>query len=233
MRGLCLALLCGALLGGEPEILLPPGDRLQAQALAYVQAQVEGREGSYTFKVVSAPALPPSPKGELVFEPNHLSRSEPSGRFFVTFNAFAGGRAIGMVRVDLEGVWTGKLLRFRTALPRKAVPDDEQLESFEFQGTPLAGALTAMPAGYRLRLPVIQGHILLRSDLEPIPLVLMGDPVRVEVVDGDLTLTLDATARSSGALGDKVRLEMPTSHKILMAEVTGLGEARVQWAGSK
>ena len=233
MRALLFLLLCAALAAGEPEVVLPPGDRLQAQALAYAEAQVAGRDGTYTFKVVAPPALPPYAKGDLVFEAAHLSRAEPSGRFYASFNAFAGGRPIGMVRVDMEGTWSGKLLRFRTAMPRKAVPDAGQLESFEFEGTPQAGALHEMPDGFRLRLPVIQGHILLKADLEPIPLVLMGEPVRLEVVDGDLSVTVDATARSSGAQGEKVRLEMPTSHKMLMALVTGPGEARVQWGGAK
>lgn len=232
MRVLAFLLLCATLAAGD-EVVLPPGDRLQAQALAYAEAQAAGRDGTYTFKVVTPPALPPSVKGDLVFEPAHVSRAELAGRFFITFNAYAGGRPIGMVRVDLDGQWSGRLLRFRTALPRKSVPDEAALESFDFEGAPQPGAVHELPEGFRLRVPVTQGHILLKSDLEPIPLVIIGEPVRLEVVDGDLSVTVDATARTSGAMGEKVRLEMPTTHKMLTGLVTGPGEARVQWGGAK
>ncbi len=231
---LLLALLLGAvLLGGEAEPALPAADLLQRQALAYAQAQAQGREGTYTFKVLGTPVLPRPPKGELVFEPARLSRAELSGRFYVTFNAFAEGRVLGMVRVDLEGAWTGRLLRARTAQPRKAVPEPAQWEAFDFSGIPPAGALKDLPAGFRLRGPVAPGHILVRTDLEAIPLVNIGDPVRLEMVSGDLSVTVDAVARSGGAVGEKVRLEMPSTHRMVQAVVTGPGEARVQWAGSK
>jgi len=232
MRLLLATLLCAVLLGGD-ELVLPASDRLQAQALAYAQSAVAGLDGTYTFKYISNSILPRVTKGDLTFEPTHLSRTDPTGRFYASFNVQNQGRTIGMVRVDLEGQWTGKLLRCHAALPRKAVPAEGQLEAFEFEGTPPAGALRSLPEGMRLRGPVAQGHILVRADLEPIPLVLMGDTVRVELVQGDLSITAEAVARSSGALGEKVRLEMPVAHKMLQAVVTGPDEARVQWGGSK
>lgn len=233
MRILAAFLLGAALLGAETEIALPAGDKLHTQALAYAQAQVAGRDGTYVFRVLSTPILPKSPKGPLTFEPAHLSRPDLAGRFYVSFNAISDGRVLGMVRVDMEGRWTGQLLRFRTALPRRTVPEAGQLETFDFEGTPPAGALREVPEGYRLRGPVAQGKVLVRTDLEAIPLVNAGDPVRLALVDGDLSITVDALARSSGAAGEKVRLEMPTTRRMVQAVVTGPGEARVQWAGSK
>lgn len=232
MRILGILFLCAALFGGE-EIPLPVGDRLQAQALTYVQSQVTGRDGTYTFKIFGHSLIPSPPKGEVEFEPAHLSRTELSGPFYASFNVLLGGRTIGMVRVDMEGRWVGKLLRFRTALPRKTVPLEGQLESFDFEGARPAGALSEIPEGFRLRTPVLQGHILSRTDLEAIPLILAGETVRLELAEGDLSITLDALARSSGAAGDKVRLEMPTSHKMIQAVVMGPGAARVQWSGAK
>jgi len=135
--------------------------------------------------------------------------------------------------VDMDGQWKGQLLRFRSALPRRAVPEPGQMEAFDFEGVPPAGALRELPEGFRLRGPVIQGKVLVRTDLEAIPLINAGDPVRLALVDGDLSITVDALARSGGAAGDKVRLEMPTTRRTVQAVVTGPGEARVQWAGSK
>ncbi|BDU73520.1 flagellar basal body P-ring formation chaperone FlgA [Mesoterricola silvestris] len=233
MRFLAAFLLGAALLGAEPEVALPPGDQLHAQALAYAEAQVAGRDGTYTFRVLSTPILPRSPKGPLSFEPAHLSRPDLAGRFYVSFNAIGGGRTLGMVRVDMEGLWKGRLLRFRAPQTRRTVLDAGQLETFDFEGVPPAGALREVPEGSRLRGPVAQGKILVRTDVEAIPLINAGDPVRLALVDGALSVTVDALARSSGAAGDKVRLEMPTTRRMVQAVVTGPGEARVQWAGSK
>ena len=231
MRILAL-FLCVALFGGET-VVLPATDRLQAQALAYAESQVAGQDGTYTFKVLTFSLLPKIAKGELTFEPAHLSRTDLTGRFYASFNILLNARTIGMVRVDMEGTWAGRLLRFRTALPRKVTPEEGQLEAFDFQGSPPAGALRELPGGFRLRGPVTQGHVLVRTDLEAIPLVLMGETVRVEAVQEDLTIFVEALARTSGAMGDKVRLEMPGSHKILLGVVTGPDQARCQWGASK
>jgi flagella basal body P-ring formation protein FlgA len=211
---------------------LSPLEQLQTDAIAYAEAQAAALEGTYTFRVTRPPLLPRTTgPGRLTFEPDHLSRRELGGFFFASFKAYQDGRNLGLVRVDLEGRWVGKLLRVRAALPRKVVPEPGQLEEVDFQGAPPAGAISAFPEGCRLRAPVPAGHILVHQDLETIPVVLAGDTVRLELVAGPLVIAVETLARSSGAVGEKVRLEMPTSHKNLQAVVSGPGEARVQWAG--
>jgi len=73
------------------------------------------------------------------------------------------------------------------------------------------------------------GKVLTRADLEPIPLVATGEPVRVTLAWEPLTITAEATARSQGCLGDTIRVELPTRRTIL-AKVTGPGQARVDWS---
>ena len=225
--------LVGALLWAGPDAAPSPlVEQLQRDALAYVQTQAAGLPGAYVFRVVKAPLLPRS-TGDLRFEPSHLSKRDLSGRFFASFKVSLDGRPLGMVRVDLDGQWQGKLLRTRMALARKAVVEEAQVEVIAFEGTPPAGALAELPEGFRLRQAVPPAHLLTRSDLEAIPVILAGDRVRLEVVNGDLTIAVETVARSSGAVGDKVRLELPTSRKAMQGVVTGPGEAQTQWAGSK
>ena len=225
------ALLWGGLVwGGEP---LPSAEeRLQQDALAYVTSQAAGLPGAYVFRVVKPPVLPRS-TGELHFEPSHLSKRDLAGRFFASFDASLDGHNVGMVRVDMEGKWTGKLLRTRVALPRKAVPEAAQLEEINFEGAPPVGALDELPAGFRLRAAMPPGHILTLADLESIPVVLAGEQVRLEMVNGSLTIGVEALARSNGAVGEKIRLELSASHKTIQAIVTGPGQAQAQWAGAK
>jgi flagella basal body P-ring formation protein FlgA len=239
MRALLALTLCAALAAApaapaaDDGIVLPAVDRVQNDALAYAEAQAAGMSGSYSFRVLKVPNRPrTADPARFRFEHPRLSQRDLGGHFFVSFQASVDGRPVGMVRVDLEGKWTGKLLRTLDGLPRKSVPEPAQFELVAFDGTPPAGALTTLPAGYRLRAPVSSGHILLMQDLETIPVVVAGDQVRVEVVNGALTIAVEAVARSNGALGEKVRLEMPSGRKNLQAVVTGPGEARVQWAGN-
>jgi len=240
MRGLWM-LCVGAALWAAPaevgpaaddRIVLAPVEQLQLDAISYAEGQAAALSGSYTFRVVKPPTLPRTPAGaRLSFEPSNLSRRDLGGVFFVSFKARLDGRPLGMVRVDLEGKWNGKLLRATGALARKTVLEPGQFEQVAFEGNPPAGALNELPEGFRLRSPVSPGHILVTQDLEAIPVISAGEPVRLEVVSGALVIAVEALARSNGAVGEKVRLEMPTSHKNLQAVVTGPGTARVQWAG--
>jgi flagella basal body P-ring formation protein FlgA len=133
------------------------------------------------------------------------------------------------VRVDLEGRWVGMRLRTRVSLARKTVPTEEQLEELPFEGVPPPGAITEFPVGFQLKNPVAAGKILCRTDLQVIPLINIGDPVRLEMVCGSLVVASETVARTSGALGDKIRLELPNSRRNLQAQITGPGEARILW----
>ncbi len=224
----CLALLLlGALALGAQETGLP--ERLQDQALLYAQAQAAGLAGSVSIRVLRPPSLPRLPEGLVRFEPTHVSKQDFAGPFFVAFRIFVDQRPVGITRVDLEGRWTGKLLRTRAPLPRKAIPTDEQLEEVAFEGTPPPGALTDFPNGYQLKLPVAAGKVLCRSDIQPIPLINIGDTVRLQLVCGAATVASETVARTAGGLGDRVRLELPNARRAVQAVVTGPGEARIEW----
>jgi flagella basal body P-ring formation protein FlgA len=227
MRLLALLLLCVLTLGAQAPDLV---GRLQQDALDYAGAQAAGLSGTVTLRALRPPNLPRLPAGEVRFEPEHVSKRDFAGPFFVTFRIFVNERPVGTVRVDLEGQWTGKLLRTRLGLPRKAVPTDEQLEEVSFEGVPPPGAITEFPAGFQLKIPVAAGKILCRSDLQPIPVISAGDSVRLELVCGSLVVTAESVARSSGAIGEKIRLELPNSNRNLQAVITGPGQARIEWA---
>lgn len=220
-------MLALALLFAQATAPLPLEERLRQEALAAAELQVQGVEG-YRFKVVSVSPLPPHAGPAARLELSHLSKREPTGRFFVAYRLVQEGRLIGTARVDLEGLWQGHLLMARTSLPRKAVPDPGSLEPTPFEGTPPPGALRAWPEGHRLRQPVNAGKVLTQSDLEPIPLVSQGERVRVTLTCGVLSITAEGVARTQGAKGDRVRVELP-SRKVLQASVCGQGEAEVVW----
>lgn len=231
MRTLLAAMLCTTLAAQAPE--LPLQEHLRLEALAAAEAHVANQAdsahgGSWTFRLVAPVALPAHLGGRPRVEFSHLSRRELGGRFFAAFRLLDGMRLVGTARVDLEGTWKGNVLQAKAMLPRKTVPQLDQLDTVPFEGTPPAGFLQAIPADHRLRHAVPLGKVLTRMDFEAIPLVAVGDRVRLELVSGSLVIATEALARTPGALGERVRLELP-SRKQVQGVITGEGEARIQW----
>ncbi|HEY3400445.1 MAG TPA: flagellar basal body P-ring formation chaperone FlgA [Geothrix sp.] len=226
MRAAALLLLPPALIAQAPAT--SPAERMADAALAFAQAEAAKLGGEHRFKVAQPPRVPVTRPGVLSFEPSHLSKREPMGRFFVVVALKVDGEKVGMARVDLEGTWVGMVLRAKGDLARKSELSAEQVEPSPFEGVPPDGALTELPEGQRLLRPVTAGRILTRADLETIPLVQSGDKVRLTATHDSLSITLDTTARSRAGLGDRVRLEAPGAKRAVTAVVTGPGEARLQ-----
>ena len=225
MRTVAFLLITPALIAQAP---VSPTERLADAALAFATAEAKKLGGEHSFKVAQPPRIPLLRAGTLSFEPSHLSKHEPMGRFFVVLALKLDGEKVGMVRVDLEGSWVGTVLRAKGDLTRKTELSADQVEPSPFEGVPPEGALTVLPEGQRLMRSVVSGKILTRADLEAIPLVQSGDKVRLTATHEALTVSVDTTARSRAGLGDRVRLEAPGARRQVTAIVTGPGEARLQ-----
>lgn len=227
MRAALLVLLLAvpALVGQAPAPT--PAERLVEAALGFARQEAAKLPGDHTFSVAQPPRVPPVRPGTLAFEALHLSKRVPLGRFFVVVALKVDGERVGQARVDLEGRWTGHLLRARGDLARKTELTEALVEASPFEGVPPEGALSELPPGLRLQRAVASGKLLTRGDLEPVPLVQSGDPVRLTATREGLTVSLDATARSRGGLGERVRVEAPGARRPVTAVVTGPGEARV------
>jgi len=213
---------------GAPVAAPASVEKLVDVALAFAKKSAADSGGSYRFQLVQPPRLPLLPAGKLTFEASHLSKRDPVGRFFVVVAVKVDEQRAAMVRVDLDGSWVGQVLRAKQDLARKTELGMDQLEATPFDGVPPEGALSELPPGQRLRGPLAEGRILTRSDLEPIPLVQSGDKVRLTATSDVLTISMDTLARSRGGLGDHVRLEAPGSRRVVVAVVTGPGEARLE-----
>jgi flagella basal body P-ring formation protein FlgA len=225
MRTVATLLLAPVLVAQAP---LSPIERLVEVAVVRAQEEAGKLGGVYTFKLAQPPVVPLTRSEEISFEAVQLSKREPVGRFFVVVALKVHGERIGMARVDLEGRWTGTVLRAKGDLTRLTELSAIQVEPTPFEGVPPQGVLTEVPEGQRLTRWVASGKILTRSDLEAIPLVQSGDKVRLTATRDALTISVDTTARSRAGLGDRVRLETPGGQRQVTAIVTGPGEARLQ-----
>ena len=106
MRTAALLLVAPALVAQAP---VSPAERLAEVALAFAKTEAQKFGGEHSFKVAQPPRVPITRAGNLVFEPSHLSKREPMGRFFVVVALKVDGERVGMTRVDLEGSWVGTL----------------------------------------------------------------------------------------------------------------------------
>ena len=70
------------------------------------------------------------------------------------------------------------------------------------------------------------GDVIRYSDVRMQPHVGAGESVLLTVNRGSIVLTVEMEARGDGYLGDKIELSNPESGEIVMATVTGVGEAR-------
>jgi len=70
------------------------------------------------------------------------------------------------------------------------------------------------------------GDVIRYSDVRMQPHVGAGESVLLTVSRGSIVLTVEMEARGDGYLGDKIELSNPESGEIVMATVTGVGEAR-------
>jgi flagella basal body P-ring formation protein FlgA len=224
MRAAALLLFAPGLFAQAPA---SPAERLADMALAFAKAEAAKLGGEHSFKVAQPPRVPMTRPGAITFEPSHLSKREPLGRFFVVLAYKVDGEKVGMVRVDLEGKWVGTVLRAKGELVRRTELSADQVEPSPFEGVPPEGALTEVPEGQRLMRTVAAGKILTRADLEAVPLVESGDKVRLTATHESLTVSVDTTARSRAGKGDRVRLEAPGARRQINAVMTGPGEAKL------
>ena len=224
VRALLLTLLaCLGIRAEDPRVV-----QVAEAGLAHAEQAAAKLPGQWQVKLVQPPTLPPLlPAGPLSITGAHLSKREPSGRFFVVLDLQVDTRRVGQVRVDLDGRWTGQLWRTREALGRRVVIEEGLLEPVAFEGVPPDGALLEPPTGLRTRGPLAAGRTVTRMDVEPVPLVQAGEKVKLTAETGTLSITAEALARSSGALGERIRLEAPGTRKPIQAVVTGPAEARV------
>jgi flagella basal body P-ring formation protein FlgA len=83
-------------------------------------------------------------------------------------------------------------------------------------------------AGMALRHDLPAGQPLTAADLTRPLLVTRNALVRMGLEAGGLLISAQGTALEDGGLGDRVRVQNPSSHAVILAEVTGDAEVRVE-----
>jgi len=83
-------------------------------------------------------------------------------------------------------------------------------------------------AGMALHHDLPPGQPITEADLIRPLLVTRNGLVRMRLEAGGLILSAQGTALEDGGMGDRVRVQNPTSHAVIIAEITGDAEVRVE-----
>jgi flagella basal body P-ring formation protein FlgA len=170
----------------------------------------------------------------------------PSGEMSLAVRQIRGDalakRVCVWVDVSVDGVAVASLpIWFAVSVHRPAVvvtrnltrhdrlsANDVRIEERDVAG--LAAIPMAVDASFttmRVRQPIAQGQMLLRTDVEAAPSVLRNQEIQVQVRSGGVIIETSGIAMQEGRVGDRVAVRNPGSQKDYVARVISEGVVMV------
>ncbi len=219
--------------GAERAILERAGVRLAQAAImaplrAALAAQGAPADGDISLPGFEPPLLPAGAAADTAV--TEASFDPSSGRFTAVLNVAAAGmasvrsRLSGMVATMVEAAVLTHHLR------PGAVLTAEDVRGARVRLGLLRGNTQVAPAsaiGLALRHDLPPGQPLTTGDVTRPVLVARNGAVRMRLEAGGLSLAAQGVALEDGGLGETVRVQNPSSKAVVLAVVTGAGEARV------
>ncbi len=168
------------------------------------------------------------PVGELSYDvipsdPSIIGSSRFSIIFKVNNTVVKNMSIIGKLAVFADIVVAGKPLIRGQLL----TSDDLELKRMEISKTPDSFFSIHDLAGKRLKRNMRAGSVLRESYVEPMPIILQGQKVKMVLQNKSLTLTATGLARRDGAVGDVIRVQNINSRKIILCRIAGPGIVEV------
>lgn len=84
-----------------------------------------------------------------------------------------------------------------------------------------------LPQAAWLKSSIEPDGILLENQLKKPPLVVKGQPVKVELHHHQITIVMDAVALSDGDLGETITVKNPLNHKTFVVRISGFQQAEM------
>ncbi len=214
-------------------ILRRPGVPLAREAvLAALRASLDGAgaaDGEVDLPGFDPPLVAPEAHAQVAVE--QMSFDAGSARFTAALAVTGADMTPLHMRVSgqLEAMET--VLVATRRLAAGVLVDARDLRPARVRSTMLHGEViraAAQVAGLAPRRAVLEGEPLSLADLEQPAVVLRGAPVAITLDAGGLSLASVGEALEPGAVGARISVLNPTSHAVLLAEVTGPGAVRLE-----
>lgn len=164
-------------------------------------------------------------------EATDIAYDPASGRFSALLSVTGSGADTASMRVSGRLLPTTEVLVLAARLPAGTVIGANDLRLARVRTAGLPANLVraeAQAAGMALRHALAPGQPLPLSELERPAVVTKGGLVQIALDTPGLTLSAQGQAAEAGAIGDRIRVLNVASRAVLLAEIIGPGQVRVQ-----
>ena len=149
------------------------------------------------------------------------------GRWYASFEMIVNGEPRESRHLKLEAslfeeVWLVEQKLTRGEVPEKASLRPVTRDIYRERGSPIPASESL--SRYELRRTLPEGRLLTWDDLTERPAVRRGDLVQIRVEKGALQVTVRGRSLENGLIGDTVAVKNTSSHRELLAKVTGPDE---------
>jgi len=163
------------------------------------------------------------PSGAVLVSPREI---KPGITATVLRYRLTGGREFSVpVRIK----WRQPAAVLRRSLPRGSVLSEEDLRVLFVERSGLRTPADPFRlCGARLTRNLAQGGVVFTDDVESVPVIAKGDPVRIVFRAGGLQVEASGEALDNGGVGDTIRVRNVLSRRIIACVVSGPGVVIVE-----
>ena len=219
--------------GGERAVLQRQGQALSVSAVRSLLLTALRQAGAPLDGDVLMPAFQPPVVGSgptPVMEITQASFDTGTGRFTAMLAVQDTDGEVPSMRLSGQVISMRDAATLTRRLPLGHVITESDVTMMHVRAATLHGEVPLLPdqaTGMMLKHDVPPGQPLTVVDLMRPTLVARGALVHMTLDAAGIALTAGGLALESGGLGERIRVQNPTSHAVVIGEVTGEGAVRV------
>ena len=219
--------------GSERAVLQRRGQALSTAAIRGLLLAALRQAGAPLDGDVLMPAFQPPVVGSgpaPAMEITQASFDASTGRFTALLAVQSSDDDVPSVRLSGQVVSMRDAATLTRRLPLGGVLTASDVTMMHVRAAALHGAVPLLPdqaIGMALKHDVPPGQPLTVADLMRPTLVARGAYVRMTLDADGIALAASGLALESGGLGERIRVQNPSSHAVVLGEITGEGRVRV------
>jgi len=219
--------------GSERSVLQRPGQAIAASLvtgclLSALRAAGAPADGDVFMPTFTPPMIGAGATATL--DASEVSYDLQSGRFTALVTIHDGEDDVPALRLSGQIVSMRDAATLAHRLAVGAVLTAEDVVPLRVRTAALQGVTPLLPhalIGMALKHEVSPGQPLTQSDVMRPVMVARGATVRMTLDTSGIALTAMGLALESGGIGENIRVQNPTSHAVVVGEVTGQNTVRV------
>ncbi|MCP4581893.1 MAG: flagellar basal body P-ring formation protein FlgA [candidate division Zixibacteria bacterium] len=200
-------------------ICTPASDKVEQAIRTYVQGNfaIDNAEFQYDFRRINWSLLPSELDSVKIFR---IGKDSPFGTTIFTLGIYNDGDLAKAIPVSV-----GVTLSVDALVTRTTINVGDKLQDLVLENRTITGR-NEMPLtdltlleGKQARKYIRPGSIIYPSMIENIPVLKLGDKVKILIEKGSIIVTADGLVRQKGSTGDIIRVVNTGSKKTIKAEI--------------